>query len=162
MMSFHQKTVFFLFVVSATIVISQTANGQGAHGPAPTPNKRPPVESASQQAVGGLAIDLLRSCSGQGPAYEFALKAGLKATEPFTVFDMIACSEYISGIVDANAIMQTVKGVGLFCLPEEGMQTEQQMMTIVVKWLKNNPERLHMTRRVAVISAFATAFPCTP
>ncbi|MFT5708871.1 MAG: hypothetical protein ACI9ES_003175, partial [Oceanospirillaceae bacterium] len=46
-----------------------------------------------------------------------------------------------------------------FCLPENGMSSNQQVM-VVTKYLKENPNKLHETARSSVFIALAKNFPC--
>jgi hypothetical protein len=46
-----------------------------------------------------------------------------------------------------------------FCLPAEGIQTEQAEL-VVAKYLRDNPSQLHESARVSIFVALATVFPC--
>jgi hypothetical protein len=68
------------------------------------------------------------------------------------------CSGYVNGIDDgieiASATGNTAK---LYCIPE-GVTTGQAIR-VLVKWLRNHPEKLHQSRVLVVVS-WADAFPC--
>ena len=95
------------------------------------------------------AIDLLRQCQGREP--QQAPEIGL-----------IACASYLSGILDAHAVLSGIKG-GLpapaFCLPAAGISNEQTMR-VFIKWADNHPEWLHDSARISVFGALKEAFPC--
>ena len=80
--------------------------------------------------------------------------------EFFGRFDVLECGSYLGGMVDMNAMFQGVGGSrGFFCFPERGISWEQQIR-VFIKWAEANPEKLHESRRLGVIIAFAEAFPC--
>jgi hypothetical protein len=47
----------------------------------------------------------------------------------------------------------------LFCTPESGI-TNDQAARVVVKYLREHPERLHEKESLLAMAAFAEAFPC--
>jgi len=49
--------------------------------------------------------------------------------------------------------------VPIYCEPT-ATGNYDQLQRVVVKWLKNNPERLHMDARVLVTRGLIEAFPC--
>ena len=72
----------------------------------------------------------------------------------------IQCVGYLQGMLDG---VQLVFGLTpeskFFCPPVSGMSADQQLR-IVIKYLENNPETLHQSARVLVLSAYTQAFPC--
>ncbi len=46
------------------------------------------------------------------------------------------------------------------CIPENG--TLLQFARVLVKWLREHPERLHEAKSVLTMAAFKDAFPCQP
>src|SRR5262245_48881323 len=97
------------------------------------------------------ATDLLDMCN-------FAVRSFDR--EQVSVEQMIAgfgCDEYVNGFIDAHEETASLKGnKPLYCLPQ-GTTTEQSVR-IVVKWLRDNPQNLHWTGRVAVARALMDAF----
>lgn len=119
-----------------------------------------PQPAASQEAPARQqAIDLMRNCQGRGHNYRNALESNLPDPDFFGTFDLAECVTYMAGISDANVMFSSVGKGAFFCLPNAGISGEQQIM-VFLNWTKDHPERLHESRRTAVISAFSTAFPC--
>ena len=60
------------------------------------------------------------------------------------------CAGYVLGVTDAT--------LELYCFPP-GV-TKMQIRGVVVQYLNNSPERLHLLAPGLVIKAMRTAFPC--
>lgn len=72
----------------------------------------------------------------------------------------ISCISYVSGFVDGLALaVGTNKSRRVVCFPEKGVPNEQ-MIRIFLKYLTDNPEKLHETGRMSLLIALAKAFPC--
>ena len=108
---------------------------------------------------GQRAIDLMWDCQERGMIYEFAVKNDLPDSDFFGNLDGLVCASYISGIVDMNSLNAGMLGASLFCFPKTGIPQEQQIL-IFLKWAEKYPERLHESRRAAVVTAMVEAFPC--
>lgn len=67
---------------------------------------------------------------------------------------------YIQGLLDSYTVFSTRDpSLDVFCMPEQGVSSAQARI-LIVKWLKENPERLHEQARLLVFHALAEAFPC--
>ena len=110
-------------------------------------------------AEGQQAIDLMRDCQGRGSNYDAAVQSNMPDPKFFGNYDVLICIGYIAGISDLNALNRGVFGRSFFCFPGAGLSAEQQVL-VVVKWMRDHPEQLHESRRMAVVGAFAQAFPC--
>ena len=108
---------------------------------------------------GQRAIDLMWDCQGRGMIYEFATENDLPDPGFFGNLDNLMCASYISGIVDMNSLNAGILGTSLFCFPKTGIPQEQQIL-VFLKWVKKYPERLHESRRSAVVTAMMESFPC--
>jgi Rap1a immunity proteins len=84
--------------------------------------------------------ELLRHCDGANKAF---------------------CYGYVLGTIDTIAAFQVGLGANVtaICFPADGVSAEQARL-ITVKWLRNNPEKLHVEAGVLVFSAMGEAFPC--
>ena len=72
----------------------------------------------------------------------------------------IHCMGYVQGILDGVQLIFGLQPESkFFCPPESGISNDQGLR-IVIKWLENNPEKLHESARMAVLIAYAQAFPC--
>lgn len=100
------------------------------------------------------ALDLLRDCrtaiaftEGRGQAGDFVSAA--------------MCTGYINGMLDTNATVRMLNGdpAAIFCLPQQGIASEQAIR-IVVKYLNDNPQHLNQSARVTAAMAVRVAFPC--
>jgi hypothetical protein len=73
------------------------------------------------------------------------------------------CGGFVDGVVNANALYQdylkNTKTKPYFCPPESGMTTGQSVR-VVVKFLRDHPESLHVVPGALVLVALRTAFPC--
>ena len=108
---------------------------------------------------GQRAIDLMWDCQGRGMIYEFATENDMPDADFFGELDRLMCASYISGIVDMNALNAGILGASLICFPQTGIPQEQQIL-VFLKWAENYPERLHESRRSAVVGALVESFPC--
>jgi hypothetical protein len=74
------------------------------------------------------------------------------------------CVTYLAGVVKGMLSIQTTteyfRGTSnVICFPPEGISSEQTRR-IVVKWLEDHPERLHMQAGALVFFALLDTFPC--
>jgi len=84
--------------------------------------------------------------------------AYLKARDnpPLTAKEQIDagfCLGYLSGITDSNAALKRD-----FCAPADA--TIEQFARVVVKWLRDNPAKLHLNAGDVSLTALRSAFPC--
>jgi hypothetical protein len=67
---------------------------------------------------------------------------------------------YIQGLLDSYAVFSTRDpSLDVYCMPEQGVSSAQARI-LIVKWLREHPERLHEQARLLVFHALAEAFPC--
>jgi hypothetical protein len=81
---------------------------------------------------------------------------------PDDALDATQCIEYIQGAIDAYLYANTrnwVKPTDSICVPE-GFRGEQAVL-IVLKYLDNHPESLHLDAGGLVWIAIHSAFPCS-
>ena len=91
--------------------------------------------------------DLLRECDG--PYRNMIDELG----------SMKHCFGYIEGIQQFQHVITGIRKVDpLFCEPTGG--TYDQLRRVLVKWLQNNPEKLHHDAQLTAVLAFSQAFPC--
>jgi hypothetical protein len=82
-----------------------------------------------------------------------------EALSPSEMRDAEWCLGYVSGIDDGiEMAFGTSNTARLYCIPE-GV-TSGQGVRVVVKWLRNHPDKLHNSARVLVVASLADAFPC--
>ncbi len=95
-----------------------------------------------------------------------ACSAAVKQADGFqlSVEDTVSsiyCLGYVSGFTDSVRLTshfykpQDPK----ICLPEKGA-SNNQLIRVVTKWLKDHPENLHESARMEVMFAFQNTFPC--
>jgi len=77
------------------------------------------------------------------------------------------CIGYVSAILDLDAMWlgmdkkAGVKNLSVhICSPDGGGVAVSQAVRILVKWLKNNPEKLDWRGETVVVLALRQAFPC--
>jgi len=67
---------------------------------------------------------------------------------------------YISGYTDSKIIQEVFCGkIGPYCLPSKGLEN-QQIARIIIKYLENNPEKLHTSARLLIGGTLCKYFPC--
>jgi hypothetical protein len=83
-----------------------------------------------------------------------------------TGLDRVYCLGYVSGVYDASKTLRYSVAQAraetlppLFCDPDGGIEIGQAAR-IVLKWLRNNPEKLHLEGDISVLQALRDAFPC--
>ena len=69
------------------------------------------------------------------------------------------CGGLVKGVWQTGQVYSTLTG-GNLCTPDGA--TTSQMIRVVVKFLEENPERLHRPEVFLVTMALADAFPCSP
>jgi len=81
-------------------------------------------------------------------------------SETGSVVDANVCVGYVTGIHDGQIVFS---GWGdmkkTICLPGSGVKGGQ-LVRIVIKYLQENPEDLHLTAGSLVVNALVIAFPC--
>ncbi len=67
---------------------------------------------------------------------------------------------YIQGLLDSYTVFSTRDpSLEIYCMPKQGVSSAQARI-LIVKWLKENPKRLHEQARLLVFHALSDAFPC--
>tara|TARA_R100000687_G_scaffold25326_2_gene21474 strand:+ start:21840 stop:22214 length:375 start_codon:yes stop_codon:yes gene_type:complete len=70
------------------------------------------------------------------------------------------CTGMMQGLTNLNKIYEALLGDGaLFCTPEQGV-TNGEAAKIVLKYLKDNPQKLGQHEVELAVQAFREAFPC--
>jgi hypothetical protein len=68
------------------------------------------------------------------------------------------CIGFLNGFQQMAAMLEPVAGVKLACLPDGSTPT--QLAKVVVRYLDQHPEKLHLPAAQLVYDATAEAFPC--
>jgi hypothetical protein len=69
-----------------------------------------------------------------------------------------SCLGYIQGFRDTEAIHEQALANATFCIPSE--VENGQLVLVILKYLKANPESLHQNRAFLTFMALGTAYPC--
>jgi len=77
------------------------------------------------------------------------------------------CGGYVAAAMDAqvtlaNSLQAANEGhklTKMYCLPKGGIELGQAVR-VTVKWLRDHPEKLHLSGDVLVIMALTDGFPC--
>jgi Rap1a immunity proteins len=81
--------------------------------------------------------------------------------EQHEAMDLFYCMGFIEGVLSSQEIAIELDNPSTVCkLPEEGITTGQ-IVRIVVKYLEEHPEKLHLNSSLLVLDALRQAFPCT-
>lgn len=99
--------------------------------------------------------ELLRACSAVVKQAD-----GLKISEEEGVLS-VYCLGYVSGFTDSVRLTSHFYKPRdpKICLPEKGASNEQ-LIRVVTKWLKDHPENLHGSARLEVMLALENTFTC--
>jgi hypothetical protein len=74
--------------------------------------------------------------------------------------ESIWCIGYLGGLLDGFGMSPPkINGRQVLCLPEQGI-TNDQLVRLVTKWLREHPENLHESGRMEALIALSKAFPC--
>lgn len=103
---------------------------------------------ATPVAAQERAEELLWNCSG---------KAAGNAVEKEA--RRLHCIGYLQGANDMLRLLNDFLKANLVCAPDEGLSNDQ-VVRIVMKWIEDNPEKMHIPGRTAVLMALMKAFPC--
>lgn len=114
------------------------------------------LPSASASAVS--AGELLQHCNE-------VLRAKDRAPD-VQWFNVGHCGGYIDGSIAGSRAqrvalspnVEALKRNAPYCIPEK--VSNEQLVRVVVKWLSDNPARLHEDADFHVFFAFSKAFPC--
>ena len=71
------------------------------------------------------------------------------------------CVGYTLGVVATAQIWQVGAKRQGFCMPDEVWGQTEQIVRVVVKYLEDNPAKLHTSAAILVHYAIVEAFPCT-
>jgi hypothetical protein len=85
-----------------------------------------------------------------------ALAANLPSVGEITdaeVFAIRVCFSYVRGLDDGMGVLRTP-----FCEPHV---TNAQLLQILLKYIRDNPEKAHLRTAVLYLAAMEEAFPCT-
>lgn len=70
----------------------------------------------------------------------------------------LSCMSYLRGMRDATTILNSLTGTQQMCVPET--VTTSQLVRVVVKYLRDNPEKLHEHMGGRAFLAMVVAYPC--
>jgi hypothetical protein len=69
------------------------------------------------------------------------------------------CMGYVIGIDDGIQLAYDIQGKPQpYCIPSE--VTTGQMVRVLIKFIKDHPEKAHSKTSVLAVESFITAFPC--
>ncbi len=73
---------------------------------------------------------------------------------------LLGCERYVVGVLDSYQVATVLlkPSIKAFCLPKGG--TTDQMIKVVIKYLENHPEQLHLPAANVIYLALDDAFPC--
>ena len=79
--------------------------------------------------------------------------------------DAMYCLGYISGFLNSHLLVTSIAKIRtLFCTPKAGIPLRGlqggQGARIIVKWLNDHPEKLHLEKDILTLAALINAFPC--
>ena len=97
--------------------------------------------------------ELLRQCGSAVAFMDDPSKYVGKAEEP------MFCLGYMQGLTHMSRAYERATRPGFICLPDTGLSNEQAAR-VVVKYLRDHPELLHLHELLIVIPALKAAFPC--
>lgn len=107
----------------------------------------------SCQAFSTTGNELLQSCN-----------ESLKISQNNAALMSTACSGYIEGAIDAYNMVRSGLGYdtkypeGNICIPADAAASRK--VHILIKFMEEHPEQLHLDGSELVIDAFLKAFPC--
>lgn len=107
----------------------------------------------SCQAFSTTGNELLQSC-----------KDSVKSRQNAAEIQSTACSGYIDGAIDAYNMVRSGLGYdtkypeGNICIPAD--TPASQKVHMLIKFMEEHPEQLHLDGSELVIDAFLKAFPC--
>jgi len=111
------------------------------------------LPSAAAESKNG--VELLKKCASVLRHIDREEKLS-----PLSMMDSAFCVGLIQGVSNTNAFYAAdPKFKPYMCMPEKGVNNEQGAR-IVVKFLTERPEKLHMNDTLLVIVALRDAFPC--
>jgi len=73
--------------------------------------------------------------------------------------ELSECHGYIMGVSDTHSTFVEWKYIEPFWCSPDGVTTGQEK-AVVVKYLKENPQKLHLTASSLVMTALNATFPC--
>jgi hypothetical protein len=107
-----------------------------------------------------LTSDALTARAQQSAEELLWLCTGARAkNEIEKVPQKLLCVAYVSGAFDMLRLLNDFMDLKAVCAPANGLSNDQ-LSRVVVKWIENNPERMHESARMAVFAAVREAFPC--
>ena len=87
-----------------------------------------------------------------------AIDTSEKRRNNYDQFGAAYCLGFLQGFSEMNGFYKAMKGNSFFCIPEK--VTLLQKTRVVVKYLNENPSKLHKNESFLVHFAFSEAFPC--
>lgn len=109
-----------------------------------------------------IMLFLLAITSFSGAQADFTGNDLLQRCGSEALSDQTFCLGYIAGVLDSyrdlNGTLEP--GAGIFCEPSGS--TGRQYAAVIVKYLNENPERLHARGSYLALTAMTKAFPCQP
>ncbi len=122
----------------------------------------------NKPATSLFCLFLLSICAAAQPAsapepenFATSGNAFLRVCEPASRAGHFACTVYVIGVGDgAEMLSEERLHEPLYC-PSPDVENGQKYR-IVVKYIKEHPERVDSQTRVLIVDALTAAFPCHP
>ena len=113
-------------------------------------------------AAVGLAVMLLLSAQSQAELSMYLSGSDLlQKCESDSVAESNTCDGYILGILDFQEALVgwSILDEPIFCTPDSALSG--QLIKVVIKYLNEHPEKLHLAASSSVANALYDAFPCS-
>jgi hypothetical protein len=111
-----------------------------------------PLVSAQDHLWGGTGNEFLAGCGDMPDS------SPTSPTAP-PEFDWGRCQGYVIGIDDGVQLAYDIVGQPQpYCVPSE--VTTGQLIRVLIKFIKDHPEKAHSKTKVLEVEAFINAFPC--
>ena len=103
------------------------------------------------------------NCFAYEAANEVLENCGIKQPQGLEdTLRRVHCSGYLTGVIDGVLMIQSARPqeAQFICFPRGNISSEESTR-VVTTWLERNPSSLRGSARVAVLQAFAAAYPCS-
>jgi hypothetical protein len=75
-----------------------------------------------------------------------------------TAVTSVACHAWLSGFADGIQTTEILAGKNVVCVPQD--LNNEQAMRVVIKYMKDHPDQLHLPALALALRALKEAFPC--
>jgi hypothetical protein len=142
------------------LILGTAANAVGSRGELPLDDQEARQDQqGSRGGDGAMTVAIMHAVPARADHWNASTIYKDCTSAANTVPDLV-CTSYLIGVIDGIAAAQinVLKGLLMYCPPRD--LTTAQSHLIIIKYLEDHPEKMHLEGGEVAAAAFYDAFAC--